>query len=105
MKEAWDRSSRTSDGFYSSTTPMSVYAHSCYDEGCKLESELITAQNEIGELKALLVKGHGAVTISRNGYIEELEHKLQEHRLALESANAHNHQLMTMLEKAREILL
>jgi hypothetical protein len=40
MTEAYARSSRTSDGFYSTTTPMSVYAHSCYEEGCKLEREL-----------------------------------------------------------------
>jgi hypothetical protein len=45
MKEAWDRSSRTADGFYSSTTPMSKFASSCYDEGCKLEREL-TAMTE-----------------------------------------------------------
>jgi hypothetical protein len=48
MKEAWARSSRTADGFYSSTTPAMVYAHSCYEEGCKLENELtdVTAQRD-----------------------------------------------------------
>lgn len=40
MQEAWDKSSRTADGFYSSQTPTSEYATSCYDEGCKLEREL-----------------------------------------------------------------
>ena len=59
---------------------------------------------ERNELKALLVKGHGAVTISRNGYIEELESKLQEHKLALASADAHNHQLACLLETAKEQL-
>jgi hypothetical protein len=59
---------------------------------------------ERNQLKALLVKGHGAVTISRNGYIEELERKLEEHRLALASADEHNNQLVTMLERAREQL-
>jgi hypothetical protein len=48
MTEAWARSSRTADGFYSSTTPISVYARSCYVEGCKLERELtaVTAQRD-----------------------------------------------------------
>jgi hypothetical protein len=48
MKEAWEKYSRTADGFYSTTTPMSVYAGSCYEEGCKLENELaaVTAQRD-----------------------------------------------------------
>jgi hypothetical protein len=48
MKEAWESPSRTADGFYSTTTPMSVYARSCYEEGCKLENELatVTAQRD-----------------------------------------------------------
>jgi hypothetical protein len=54
MKEAWERSSRTADGLYSSATPMSVYARSCYEEGCKLENELtaVTEQRD-ALLKAL----------------------------------------------------
>jgi hypothetical protein len=49
MKEAWESSSRTADGFYSTTTPMSVYARICYEEGCKLENELaaVTAQRDM----------------------------------------------------------
>jgi hypothetical protein len=48
MKEAWESPSRTADGFYLTTTPMSVYARSCYEEGCKLERELttVTAQRD-----------------------------------------------------------
>jgi hypothetical protein len=48
MKEAWESSSKTADGFYSTTTPMSVHAKSCYEEGCKLENELttVTAQRD-----------------------------------------------------------
>jgi hypothetical protein len=48
MKEAWESSSRTADGFYSTTTPMSVFAKSCYEEGCKLENELtaVTEQRD-----------------------------------------------------------
>ncbi len=51
MTEAWARSSRTADGCYSSTIPMSVYAHSCYEEGCKLERELAATHAEVEELK------------------------------------------------------
>jgi hypothetical protein len=40
MKEAWDRSSRTADGFYSTKISMDAFASSCYKEGCKLEFEL-----------------------------------------------------------------
>jgi hypothetical protein len=47
MKEAWARSSRTSDGRYSTDTPMRVYAESCYEEGCALERELTTARAEM----------------------------------------------------------
>ena len=48
MTEAWARSSRTADGFYSTATPMSVYARSCYEEGCKLEHALaaVTEQRD-----------------------------------------------------------
>ena len=59
---------------------------------------------ERNRLKAFLIKDQGVVTISRNGYIEELESKLQEHKLALESADEHNHQLAVLLETAREQL-
>ena len=84
MKEAWDRSSRTADGFYSSTTPMSEFAFSCYDEGCNLERELTAVTKERDELKALLTKEQGAVTISRNGYVQELERQLDEAQESLE---------------------
>lgn len=47
-------------------------------------SRYVQASQYINELKALLIKDQGAVTISRNGYIEELECKLEEHKLALE---------------------
>ena len=48
MTEAWARSSRTADGFYSTAIPMSVFARNCYEEGCKLERELanMTAQRD-----------------------------------------------------------
>ena len=59
---------------------------------------------ERNELKALLIKDQGVVTISRNGYVEELESKLEEHKLALESADMHNNQLAGLLERAREQL-
>ena len=36
---------------------------------------------ERDELKAFLIKDQGVVTISRNGYVEELESKLGEHKL------------------------
>jgi hypothetical protein len=149
MQEAWDKSSRTADGFYSSQTPTSECATSCYDEGCKLERELAHAirerdeweakfiqqnkdlgceqmdpngtiwdyaktlqrdldelrrerdeardaavkakaykrllkqtnaqlKRERDELKALLTKEQGAVTISRNGYVQELERERDE---------------------------
>jgi hypothetical protein len=51
MQEAWDKSSRTADGFYSSQTPASEYATSCYDEGCKLERELADAIRERDEAR------------------------------------------------------
>jgi RNA-binding protein YhbY len=76
MKEAWEKYSRTADGFYSTTTPMSVYAGSCYEEGCKLERELAEAREEIDQLKSQLTKTHGCVTISRNGYVQEIEREL-----------------------------
>jgi len=50
MKEAWARSSRTSDGRYSTDTPMRVYAESCYEEGCALERELTAARAEISHM-------------------------------------------------------
>ena len=62
-------------------------------------------ERERDALKALLVKDQGDVTISRNGYIEELECKLEEHRLALESAERHNHEMFVMLEKTRALLI
>ena len=43
-------------------------------------SRYVQASQYIDELKALLIKDQGAVTI----YIEELECKLEEHKLALE---------------------
>lgn len=61
-------------------------------------------ERERDMLKALLVKDQGAVTLSRNGYIQELESKLEEHKLALKSADAHNHELAVLLEQAREQL-
>jgi hypothetical protein len=54
MQEAWDKSSRTTDGFYSSQTPASEYAISCYDEGCKLERELADAIRERDEARGQL---------------------------------------------------
>jgi antitoxin component of MazEF toxin-antitoxin module len=51
MKEAWERSSRTADGLYSSATPMSVYARSCYEEGCKLENELTAVTEQRDEAR------------------------------------------------------
>jgi chromosome segregation ATPase len=38
-----------------------------------LERELAEAREEIDQLKSQLTKTHGSVTISRNGYVEELE--------------------------------
>jgi len=56
MQEAWDKSSRTADGFYSSQTPTSECATSCYDEGCKLEIELADAIRERDEARAIAAK-------------------------------------------------
>jgi hypothetical protein len=56
MKEAWAKSSRTADGFYSSATPMSKYAFSCYDEGCILERELTAVTEQRDRLAEALQK-------------------------------------------------
>lgn len=39
----------------------------------QLERELAEAREEIGQLKSQLTKTHGCVTISRNGYVQEVE--------------------------------
>ena len=52
-----------------------------YDEGCNLEQELAAVTKERDELKALLTKEQGAVTISRNGYVQELERERDEARV------------------------
>lgn len=68
MQEAWDKSSRTADGFYLSQTPASEYATSCYDEGCKLERELADAIRQRDEARATcseLVTDSNAITLAR----------------------------------------
>ena len=55
------------------TTPrMNWQASQCYEEGCRLERELNQAIRERDQARSN-VKPMGAVTIARNGYIEEIE--------------------------------
>ena len=80
MTEAWARSSRTADGFYSSTTPMSVHARSCYEEGCKLERELTAVTEQRDEWKAKYIqqnKDLGCEMMDPNGTIWDHAKKVQ----------------------------
>jgi len=72
MTEAWARSSRTADGFYSSTTPISVYARSCYIEGCKLEREL-TAITEQRDRLAEALRVATAYPLTESWYKQAIE--------------------------------
>ena len=45
-----------------------------------IRDELLAVKRELDELKALLTKEQGAVTISRNGYVQELERERDEAR-------------------------
>jgi hypothetical protein len=56
MKEAWESSSRTADGFYSTAIPMRVHAKSCYEEGCKLERELATITEQRDRLAEIVIR-------------------------------------------------
>jgi ribosomal 50S subunit-associated protein YjgA (DUF615 family) len=42
----------------------------------KLGRELTQSREEINQLKSQLTKTHGCVTISRNGYVQEIEREL-----------------------------
>ena len=80
MQEAWDKSSRTADGFYSSQTPTSECATSCYDEGRKLERELAHAIRERDEWKAKFIqqnKDLGCEQMDPNGTIWDYAKKVQ----------------------------
>jgi hypothetical protein len=80
MQEAWDKSSRTADGFYSSQTPTSECATSCYDEGCKLERELAHAIRERDEWEAKFIqqnKDLGCEQMDPNGTIWDYAKTLQ----------------------------
>ena len=82
MKEAWDKSSRRVYGFYSSQTPASECASSCYEEGCKLERELqvVTQQRDklteiLGDMKTLaeITKQRDEAREYRDRLLEERE--------------------------------
>jgi hypothetical protein len=85
MKEAWESPSRTADGFYLTTTPMSVYARSCYEEGCKLERELttVTAQRDrLAEALKETISGYDVVTESIPSLCSDYVHNVIDPLLA-----------------------
>ena len=110
MQEAWDKSSRTADGFYSSQTPTSEYATSCYDEGCKLERELADAIRQRDEARATcseLVTDSNAITLARTvvRITQELaEARGERDRLAEALLKLRNNESMSLGSAAYEII-
>jgi hypothetical protein len=88
--------------------------HSCHSEcqkpNCVLRRKLtdVTAHRnrlaeEVGQLKSRLTQTMGAVTISRNGYVEELEQQRDRLAVALkEIYNVSSFDYATMPESARK---
>jgi hypothetical protein len=59
-------------------------AKAAYEEGYEsAKEELTAARAEITQLKAQLTQTQGAVTISRNGYVQELEQQRDTLKYAL----------------------
>jgi len=60
-------------------------AKAAYEEGYEsAKEELTAARAEITQLKAQLTQTQGTVTISRNGYVQELEQQRDRLAVALE---------------------
>jgi regulator of replication initiation timing len=60
----------------------------------EMERELTAARAEIGRLKSQLTKDQGCVTISRNGYVQELEQQRDRLAVALQECREDSVELL-----------
>jgi hypothetical protein len=77
MSAAWNDAQRRGDGYPTDINPWDV-AHHVMCAGQELERRLVEVTERANMLETQITKTLGAVTISRNGYVQDLEAKLSE---------------------------